>query len=47
MFLRAVCSILAGKRRIAAFAWLAAFGGYAATYTPLLLLRPPAWQGRA
>jgi uncharacterized protein involved in response to NO len=31
---------------LAAFAWLAAFGGYAATYAPLLL-RPPAWQGRA
>jgi uncharacterized protein involved in response to NO len=32
---------------LAAFAWFAAFGGYAATYAPLLLLRPPAWAGRA
>lgn len=32
---------------LAAFAWLAAFGGYAACYAPLLLLRPPAWAGRA
>jgi uncharacterized protein involved in response to NO len=31
---------------LAAFAWLAAFGGYAASYAPLLLLRPPVWSGR-
>jgi uncharacterized protein involved in response to NO len=32
---------------LAEFAWLAAFGGFAATYAPLLLLRRPAWQARA
>jgi uncharacterized protein involved in response to NO len=31
---------------LAAFAWLAAFGGYAASYAPLLLRRPPVWAGR-
>jgi uncharacterized protein involved in response to NO len=31
---------------LAAFAWLAAFGGYAVTYAPLLLRRPPVWAGR-
>jgi uncharacterized protein involved in response to NO len=28
---------------LAALAWLAAFGGYAASYAPLLLRRPPVW----
>jgi len=32
---------------LAAFAWLAAFAGYAASYAPLLLQRPPVWAGRA
>jgi uncharacterized protein involved in response to NO len=32
---------------LAVVAWLAAFGGYAASFAPLLLLRPPAWAGRA
>ncbi|HVY59688.1 MAG TPA: NnrS family protein [Xanthobacteraceae bacterium] len=32
---------------LAAFAWLAAFGGFAVVYGPLLLRRPPNWaQGR-
>jgi uncharacterized protein involved in response to NO len=31
---------------LAAVAWLAAFGGYAICYAPLLLRRPPAWAGR-
>jgi hypothetical protein len=54
MFLRAVRSIIVAAfigsfefLHLAAFAWLAAFGGYAAAYAALLLLRPPAWQGRA
>src|SRR5262245_27741620 len=32
---------------LAAFAWLAAFGGYAVSYAPLLLQRPPVWASRA
>lgn len=32
---------------LAAFAWLAAFGGYVVAFAPLLLLRPPTWAGRA
>jgi uncharacterized protein involved in response to NO len=32
---------------LAAFAWFAAFRGYAASYAPLLLQRPPVWAGRA
>src|SRR5262245_4630845 len=32
---------------LAAFAWLAAFGGYAVCDAPLLLLRPPVWARRA
>lgn len=32
---------------LAALAWLAAFGGYAICYAPLLLRRPPAWAGRS
>jgi len=31
---------------LAAFAWLAAFGGYAVSHAPLLLRRPPVWAGR-
>ncbi len=30
---------------LAAFAWFAAFAGYAVSYAPLLLLRPPKWAG--
>jgi uncharacterized protein involved in response to NO len=30
----------------AALAWVAAFGGFAAVYGPLLIARPPIWSGR-
>jgi hypothetical protein len=29
---------------VAAFAWVAAFGGFVVVYGPLLLRRPPVWQ---
>ena len=29
---------------ISAFAWIAAFAGFAIAYGPVLVLRPPAWQ---
>src|SRR5262249_54766664 len=29
---------------VAAFAWVAAFGGFVIAYGPLLLRRPPVWQ---
>ena len=31
----------------AAFAWVLAFGGFAAIFGPLLLGRPPNWAGRS
>jgi uncharacterized protein involved in response to NO len=41
-----IIAAFAGSSRLlhlAAFAWLAAFGGYAMSYAPLLLRRPPVW----
>jgi uncharacterized protein involved in response to NO len=31
---------------VAAFAWIAAFGGFAVLYGPLLIMRPPVWSVR-
>jgi uncharacterized protein involved in response to NO len=33
-----------GLLHVAAFAWVAAFGGFVVAYGPLLARRPPVWQ---